>query len=196
MAGRGVPDLTRARRRFCAAGLAVFAGGASASLAARTHWSGTYADEQLLTLQRFSLPRIFVYDAAGRLVAQERWPTPLAEIKKDAGEAFCCISDKPAPPGHIGPPPDCKVLVYGEDVRENFDGLRAKDGRALRYEALPAHRYLVVEYFATWCPPCVVGRRSLDAFMSGPASVDHALVTIDMTRMLEVRRAQRAKAKP
>lgn len=159
---------------------------------ARMHLSGRYTDEQLLALDRFTLPRVFLYTADGTLVAREHWPAPLARVKHDAGDAFCCVSDTPVPPGHDGPPPDCQVIVYGEDVRSNFTGLQDEAGRPIAYEALPPHRFLLVEYFATWCPPCVIGRKSMEAFFRGPEAQGYAWVSIDMGRLPEVKKRRKA----
>jgi hypothetical protein len=157
--------------------------------------AGTYSDRQLAETKVLTLPRTFLYDRHGALIAQESWPAELKGLQKHAGDAFCCVSETPAPPGSSGPPPGCKVVVYGTDVRESFKGLRDPSGRAIGYETLPKHKYLLVEYYATWCEPCVVGRKALDAFFdSAKGSQDYVWVSIDMSRLPEAREAaERAK---
>jgi hypothetical protein len=157
--------------------------------------AGTYSDRQLAGTKVLTLPRTFLYDRHGALIAQESWPAELKGLQKHAGDAFCCVSEIPAPPGSSGPPPGCKVVVYGTGVRENFKGLLNPSGRAIGYETLPKHKYLLVEYYATWCEPCVVGRKALDAFFdSSQRSQDYVWVSIDMSRLPEAREAaERAK---
>lgn len=157
--------------------------------------AGTYSDRQLAGTKVLTLPRTFLYDRHGALIAQEDWPAELKGLQKHAGDAFCCVSETPAPPGSSGPPPGCKVVVYGTDVRESFKGLRGPSGQAIRYETLPKHKYLLVEYYATWCQPCVVGRKELEAFFdSARQSRDYLWVSIDMSRLPEAREAaQRAQ---
>jgi hypothetical protein len=113
--------------------------------------SGTYSDEQLAGVGQFTLPRVFLYDRTGALIPRDQWPAELTGFKKHAGDAFCCVSDSPAPADGSGPPPDCKVVVYGTNVRENFKGLRNASGQAITYESLPKRKYLLVEYYAAWC---------------------------------------------
>lgn len=153
---------------------------------------GTYSDEQLAATQVLTLPRTFLYDGGGTLIPRERWPAKLAEVKKHAGDAFCCISETPPPPGSSDPPEDCQIVVYGTDVRENFEGLRGPSGQAIAYESLPKHKYLLVEYYASWCLPCVAGRNSLEAFFSSASPAEDWLwVTIDMSRLPEAQEAAR-----
>ena len=163
----------------------------------RRHIAGTYSDEQLAGIKGLTLPRIFLYDKNGALIAREHWPAELADFKKHAGDAFCCVSETPPPAGSSGPPPDCKIIVYGTDVRENFKGLLTPSGRAINYESLPKHEYLLVEYYATWCQPCVVGRKALAAFFSSSSHAkDYLWVSIDMSRFPEAHdAAQRTKQK-
>jgi hypothetical protein len=144
--------------------------------------AGTYSDEQLAGIKRLTLPRTFLYDRRGALIAQEHWPAELKDFKTHAGDAFCCVSETPSPPGSSGPPPDCKIIVYGTDVRESFKGLLGPSGRAITYESLPKHKYLLVEYYATWCQPCVVARKSLETFFSSASHAKEYLwVSIDMS---------------
>jgi thiol-disulfide isomerase/thioredoxin len=102
------------------------------------------------------------------------------------------VSDKPAAPGSSGPPSDCKVIVYGTDVRASFQGLRDSSGKAVSYESLPKRKYLLVEYYATWCQPCVAARQALDGFFSSSSHAkDYLLVSIDMSRLPEAQDAAR-----
>lgn len=159
--------------------------------------SGTYSDEELAGVGQFTLPRTFLYDRDGALIPQDKWPAEIRDFKKHAGDAFCCVSDTPAPPDGSGPPPDCKIIVYGTDVQENFKGLRDASGQALTYESLPKRKYLLVEYYATWCQPCVSGRRALETFFrTAPRAKDYLWVSIDMSRLPEAQEAaKRAKRK-
>jgi len=155
-------------------------------------FTGIYSDEQLAGITSFSLPRTFLYDRSGALITQEHWPSELREFKRHAGEGFCCVSDTPSPPGSSGPPPDCKIIVYGTDVRESFKGLLSLSGQAITYESLPKHKYLLVEYYATWCAPCVAGRKSLESFFSSASRAkDYVWVTIDMSRLQDVQQAKK-----
>ncbi len=158
---------------------------------------GTYRDAQLAATGSFTLPRTFLYDRKGELIPQEKWPPELTELKRHAGDAFCCVSDTPPPRGSSGPPADCKVIVYGTDVLENFKGLIDRSGRQIVYKALPQHNYLLVEYYATWCQPCVAGRKVIETFFGTAAHAkDYLWVSIDMSRLAEAQEAaKRAKQK-
>jgi hypothetical protein len=155
-------------------------------------FTGIYSDEQLAGIKSFSLPRTFLYDRSGALITQEHWPSELREFKKHAGEGFCCVSDTAQPSGSSGPPPDCKIIVYGTDVRESFKGLLSPSGQAITYESLPKHKYLLVEYYATWCAPCVTGRKALESFFNSASQAkDYVWVTIDMSRLQDVQQAKK-----
>lgn len=69
------------------------------------HIAGTYSDEQLASITSLTLPRVFLYDRHGALIPQDHWPQELQGLKPRAGDAFCCVSDKPAAPGSSGPGP-------------------------------------------------------------------------------------------
>lgn len=151
---------------------------------------GTYPDEQLAGIGSFTLPRTVLYDGSGELIPQEEWPVELEAVQSHAGDAYCCVSETPLPPGHEGPPPDCEKIVYGTDVLENFEGLLDPAGHPIAYDGLPPHDYLLVEYYATWCPPCVAERKALEAFFGNAAHAgDYLWVAIDVTRLPEAKEA-------
>jgi len=138
--------------------------------------------ERPKALKSLTFPRLHLYDAAGRLLPREQWAPELAEIQRHAGEAFCCVSDQPAPAdAPAGPPADCKRLVYGERLEEHFVGLITAKGEPLRYADLPAHSFLFVEYFADWCAPCLPARRALEAFFSTPRARDYVGLLVDFS---------------
>jgi thiol:disulfide interchange protein len=77
-------------------------------------------------------------------------------------------------------------------VRESFKGLHSLSGQAITYESLPKHKYLLVEYYATWCAPCVAGRKSLESFFNSASQAkDYVWVSIDMSRLQEAQKARR-----
>jgi len=153
-----------------------------------------YPDERLAQLKSFTLPRTFLYNPKGELITQTAWPANLLKVKEFAGDAFCCVSDKPAPAGSLGPPPDCKIIVYGEDVSENFNGLIGPDSKPITYANLPKSKFLLAEYFASWCPPCIPGQRNLEAlFNNERVASEYTWLSIDMTRLIEAQKAARTK---
>jgi len=144
---------------------------------------GSYDTDRMHSIKPLTLPRIMVYDQTGTLIDRAAWPTELTKLKGTAGDAFCCVSDSPSTPGSTEPPPDCKPLVYGKDVREHFKGLRDTAGKSLAYESLPVHKHLLVDYYANWCSPCLPARRELEAFLSGPASKGYVGLVIDFSAL-------------
>jgi hypothetical protein len=144
---------------------------------------GSYEPARMRSIKGLTFPRLHLYSGSGKLIERDAWPRELSAIKQVAGDAFCCVSDKPSPPGWLGPPPDCKVVVYGENVGEHFIGLRDSRDVPLTYEALPRHRYLIVEYYAAWCAPCIPARRALESFLSTPASQEYAALVVDFTKL-------------
>ena len=169
------------RRRTLALPLALLPGMTAAS--ARPMLVGTYDLQQMKGMKGLTFPRVLVYNSAGKLIERDSWPAALAALKQAAGDAFCCVSDKPSPPGWKGPPPDCKVIVYGEKVEEHFVGLKALSGGPITYSELPAHQYLIVEYYASWCAPCIPARKELQAFLATPASTDVVALVVDFTKL-------------
>ncbi len=144
---------------------------------------GTYPLEKMRSIPHLTFPRVLVYTAGGALIDKKRWPSALESISKSSGDAFCCVSDSPPQPGASGPPPDCKVIVYGEHIGEHFQGLIGADKRPLTREQLPPHKYLIVEYYAAWCAPCLDSRRALDAFMASPQSEGYASLIVDFSAL-------------
>ena len=144
---------------------------------------GSYDMVRVGSIKPLTFPRVHIYDRAGKLIDQEGWPEELERVKKGAGDAFCCVSDTPVPEGWVGPPPNCEIVTYGEDVFEHFRGLRDSEGDAMGYETLPSHEYLVVEYYADWCAPCAPARRALEAFFNTTASEDYVAVVIDFSKL-------------
>jgi hypothetical protein len=151
--------------------------------AARPMLIGAYDIQQMKALRGLSFPRVLVYGADSKLVEREAWPAALAELKQAAGDAFCCVSDKPSPPGWKGPPPDCKIVVYGEKVEEHFAVLKASDGSPIRYAELPAHKQLIIEYYASWCAPCIPARKALQAYLATPTAQDTVALVVDFTKL-------------
>jgi hypothetical protein len=144
---------------------------------------GAYDIDRMKAIKGLTFPRVHLYDAKGKLIDRKLWPREFKSVKDHAGQAFCCVSDKPSPPGSLGPPPDCKIVVYGENVLEHFDGLHDGSGQAVRYQTLPRHRYLVVEYYADWCPPCQPARRALQGFLATPESHGYLALVVDFSKM-------------
>lgn len=169
------------RRHTLALPLALLPGMSAA--AAKPMLVGAYDVPQMKAMKGLTFPRVLVYDSAGKLIGRDSWPAALAALKQAAGDAFCCVSDKPSPPGWKGPPPDCKVVVYGEKVEEHFVGLKASDASPIRYAELPAHDYLIVEYYASWCAPCIPARKELQAFLATPAAASAVALVVDFTKL-------------
>jgi thiol-disulfide isomerase/thioredoxin len=179
--GPANPHLKISKKPHCrASGLLAFT---SSKADSKRELLGTYSDKQLLSVKRLTLPRVHVYDESGHLIERSQWPAELNGVKSHAGETFCCVSEQPSPPGSSGPPADCKIIVYGADVHEHFVELRTSSGAPIRYSDLPPHKYLIVDYFADWCAPCIPARRELEAFMKTKEGADYALVIVDFSRL-------------
>jgi hypothetical protein len=155
----------------------------SLATATRPMLVGAYDLPQMKAMKGLTFPRVMVYGSNGKLIERVSWPAALTELKQAAGDAFCCVSDKPSPPGWIGPPPDCKIVVYGEKIEEHFVGLKASDGSAIRYADLPPHKHLIVEYYASWCAPCIPARKELQAYLAKPAAQDSIALVVDFTKL-------------
>jgi hypothetical protein len=169
------------RRTFLALPLLMLS--ARSRSAGRPMIVGSYDAARMKAMKSLTFPRVLLYDAARRLVHRDAWPAELEVLQQAAGDAFCCVSDTPSPPGHRGPPPGCKVVVHGEHLHDHFVGLRRADGTAIDYAALPAHAYLVVEYFASWCAPCIPARRALEAFLATPAAERYVALVVDFSSL-------------
>lgn len=144
---------------------------------------GAYELPKMKSIKPLTLPRLHLYDANGKLVDRSDWPKELSSLKATAGDAFCCISDSPSPPGHQGPPPNCKKIVYGENRDEHFKDLFGKDHRPITFGSMPKHSYLLVEYFADWCSPCLSTRRELEKFLSSSSADGYATLVIDFSKL-------------
>ena len=180
------------RESLVAAGLCTFLPLGSA--ATRPRLDGHFRKERMASLERFTLPRTFLYDSMGVLVERERWPDEFVDVKRDAGDAFCCVSDSPPVPGSSGWPPDCKIITYGQDVHENFNGLLDSSDQPIQYGSIPQSKFLLVEYFALWCPPCLTERRALDAlFRDEEVAKKIVWLSIDMTGLIEAQSSAKAK---
>lgn len=151
--------------------------------------SGHYSDAQLAAVKGMTLPRTFLYSKENRLIPKEDWPAELAEVKKNGGDAYCCVSESDAPAKSDGPPENCVKIVYGTDIAENFKGLLKANGSPLTMQTLPPHKWLLVEYFATWCPPCVEERKALSAFFNSSKNAsDYIWLSIDMSQMIDAKK--------
>jgi hypothetical protein len=151
------------------------------------HIMGHYADKQLNEVHTLILPRIFLYDANDHLVPEEQWPADLADVNKHKDDGRCCLSYSKSTSG--GPPPECVNRVYG-NAGPNWSGLMDAKGRTIELQAAPPHKWLIVEYAATWCAPCVVQEKQLNrALASAMNASDYAWITIDMTRITAVKDA-------
>ena len=145
--------------------------------------TGSYDVAQMKAMKGLTFPRVLLYRSDGKLVDREDWPNEMTDLKQAAGDAFCCVSDKPSPPGWTGPPRDCKIVVYGENLDEHFTGLTSSSGIPLRRSDLPKHKYLVVEYFAAWCAPCLPARKALEAYLGTSTARDTVALVVDFTKL-------------
>lgn len=181
--------MTRVSRRlFLLAGLLMVAQ-ASGSENKSEILSGHFTDEHLAGIKSMTLPRTFLYDQDNRLVPQEEWPPELNSLKENVGAAYCCVSDAPRSQEDEGPPKDCERLIYGKDIGENFGSLEDGSGNPIRLATMPRRKWLLVEYFATWCSPCLAERKSLATFFKTPASNDYVWLSIDISRLPEAQEA-------
>ena len=144
---------------------------------------GTHDLEQMRSIRHLTFPRVLLYNHAGALIERQHWPAALAAVKASAGDAFCCLSDGPAPPSAAEPPPDCKTIVYGADINEQFQGLKDASRRPLVRSLLPPHDYLIVEYYASWCSPCVGARKALETFMKSGKSRGYISLVVDFSAL-------------
>jgi thiol-disulfide isomerase/thioredoxin len=148
-----------------------------------------FTDAHLAGFKSMTLPRTFLYDANNVLIPQENWPTELAGLKEHVGAAYCCVSDLPQSAEQKGPPADCQRIIYGQNIVENFTGLRDQSNKPVLLANLPTHKHLLVEYFATWCSPCLTERKALTAFFATPVAKDYVWLAIDVTRLPEAKEA-------
>jgi hypothetical protein len=151
------------------------------------HMVGHYSDKQLEKVRVLILPRIFLYDATNHLVPDEQWPVELADVKKHKGDGRCCLSYTKSTGD--GPPPECAKPLFG-NTGANWSGLQDETGTTMNLQTTPPHKWLIVEYAATWCAPCVVQERQLkNVLASVSKATDYVWITIDMTRITNVKDA-------
>ena len=156
------------------------------------HLTGHYSDRRLANYGRLTLPRVFLYDSHNKLVPDERWPAELAGVRKQKGDAYCCVSESRDPNPGSEPPKNCKRIVYGTNVAADFKDLMNATEDAIRIGDLPAHKWMLVEYAAAWCPPCVIEGKALHKFFTAAKDgSDYVWVTVDMTRITAVQAANR-----
>jgi hypothetical protein len=144
---------------------------------------GTFPLEKMRSIPHLTFPRVLLYDQAGKRMDKAMWPGVLSEVRASAGDAFCCVSDGPPQPEGAGPPPDCKAIVYGEDINEHFKGLIDSAKRPLTRGQLPPHKFLIVGYYASWCSPCLSSRKALEEFMASPKSRGYASLVVDFSAL-------------
>jgi len=144
---------------------------------------GTYPIGRMRSIPHLTFPRVLLYDQAGKLVDKANWPGVLSSVRVSAGDAFCCVSDGPPQPEGAGPPPDCKAIVYGENINEHFQGLIDSAKRPLTRAQLPPHKFLIVEYYASWCSPCLASRKALEEFMASPKSHGYTSLVVDFSAL-------------
>lgn len=157
------------------------------------HLTGHYSDEDLVKgAAPKRLPMTFLYDVNNNLVPADQWPAELADVKKHVGDGYCCVSEN-KPEKENEPPADCVKVVYGTNIEANFKGLEDPVGNPIGLSDVPAHKWLLVVYSATWCAPCLKEAAALNEFFktNGHAS-DYVWVSLDVTRMLEAKAAARA----
>jgi hypothetical protein len=144
---------------------------------------GTYPIEQMRSIPHLTLPRVLLYDQAGKLIDKANWPSDLSGVRASAGDGFCCESDGPPQPEGAGPPPDCLAIVYGANINEHFQGLIDSAKRPLVRAQLPPHKFLIVDYYASWCSPCLASRKALEEFMASPKSHGYATLIVDFSAL-------------
>jgi hypothetical protein len=151
------------------------------------HIVGHYSDTQLADIRTLILPRVFLYDSKNQLVPDEQWPTELAEVRKHKGDGRCCLIYYKTPDG--GPPPECANPLFGNEG-VNWSGLTGDKGTKIDLQTAPPHKWLIVEYAAAWCAPCVVQEKQLINFFNSIQNAsDYAWITIDMTRVTDIKDA-------
>lgn len=157
------------------------------------HLTGHYSDADLVNgAAPKLLPMTFLYDANNNLVPKERWPADLAEVKKQVGNGYCCVSEN-KPEKDNEPPADCVKAVFGTDISANFKGLMNAAGKSIQLDDVPKHTWLLVVYAAHWCAPCLKEANALDQFFkSSEHASDYVWLTLDVTRMLEAKAAAKS----
>jgi hypothetical protein len=153
------------------------------------HIEGHYPDKRLEEVHTLILPRIFLYDAKNHLVPTSQWPAELASFSKHKfDDEHCCLAYYKVPGG--GRPPECATWMNYDSEGANWVGLIDASGKKIDPKAFPHHKWLIVEYGAAWCGPCVAEEKQLRAMFSSIANAsDYAWLTIDMTRVPDVKKA-------
>lgn len=177
--------MNRHRRLLLLLPLALSSSRLTAKLKSASLIVGSYDLARMKSIKGLTFPRILLYDHLGALIPRDQWPRELDALRNAAGDAFCCVSEKPAPPGWEGPPPDCEIVVYGENIDEHFVGLKDAKQRPLQRADLPTHRYLIVEYYASWCGPCLPARKALERFLISPEAAAYQALVVDFSRLAD-----------
>ena len=144
---------------------------------------GTYPLDEMRSIPHLTFPRVLLYNQAGKRIDKAEWPGDLSAVRTIAGDAFCCVSDGPPQPEGAGPPPDCKTIVYGADINEHFRGLIDSAKRPLTRAQLPPHQFLIIDYFASWCSPCLASRKALEKFMASTKSHGYVALVVDFSAL-------------
>ncbi|HEY2782376.1 MAG TPA: hypothetical protein VGI90_16460 [Steroidobacteraceae bacterium] len=123
----------------------------------------------------------------------EQWPVELADIKKHKGDGRCCLAYYKTADGSR--PAECANPLFGNEG-VNWSGLRRDNGTRLDLPTAPPHKWLIVEYAAAWCAPCVVQEKQLNKVLGSMTNAsDYAWITIDMTRVTAVKDALKKAGK-
>jgi len=157
------------------------------------HIKGHYSDNRLKEVHTLILPRIFLYDANNHLVPDGQWPTELASFRKHKiDDEHCCLAYYKTPDG--GPPTECATWMNYDSKGASWAGLMDANGAKVDLKTIPAHKWLVVEYAASWCAPCVVQEQHLNkVFATLKNASEYAWITIDMTKVPNLKDALRKK---
>lgn len=147
-----------------------------------------YADARLAAFESFSLPRTFLYDRNGQLLAEHDWPAALASIKAQIANAECCVSEDEGP---------CVPKPFTPPLAEHFAGLLDRNSATLGQAQLPDKAWLLVQYHADWCAPCLQETAALqEHFAASSQSTDFVWLRIDMSRLPQAQEAAAPASTP